>query len=1184
MQIFGYKCFQTCRKKLKFGRKHGGLAVYVHNALLSGISKVPLPGSETIILKLKKEYFKFSKDIMLSFSYCAPAGSSFLTRTQFDPFTDLEQKLTNVANDGDLICFGDYNARTGTKLDYLENEDNRDIPIPEDYLTDTVATYPRGNLDTVTNQYGDQLISLCRSVPLRICNGRKLGDILGSYTCYKWNGKSTVDYCLASPGAYTKIGSFQVNEFLPTLSDHCPISISLETDIHCNFQIVHNYNFVEKPRKIKWNKKIQNSFENVIQSSDSKTFLSNFVTNGIASDQNSIDTATQFLTDFLVNSAKMADDTLKVEYKGSKKNSQPNWKFRKKVKNKTQPKWHDDSCESLKKKIRHTSSLLKTYPNNSYLRGCLQSEHKKYKKLVKSKHKEYINKLFTDLDELHSSDPRGYMNLVKSLRDGSFDKKISDSSSFVSPDKWREHFSELLGPPVTHGLTENTMTSFVTENVDQFMSELDNPITRTEIIQEISGLDNNKATSFDMVSNEILKAGKLVIATPVLRLFNAILRSTLYPSNWKLDILSPLHKSGEKSDPNNFRGIAVSSCFGKLFNKILQRRLEKFCKSEKSISDLQGSGKAGSRTSDHLLIVRCLFDKYVKLQGRHLYTCFVDLRKAFDTVPRAKLFFTLLKDYSIGGNFLKIIQQIYTENQIFVKLSDGLLQPFYTTVGVKQGCVFSPILFNLFINKICGIFDKSCDPVQLNNDDINCLLWADDLLLVSKSPTGLQHSIDKMQTFYDSLGLEVNIKKTKIMVMNKSGRKLDKSFEFKLNGVALEITDQYQYLGLKLRPSGSMNLAVQELNDKASRAWYSISNIVFKNKRMEIDKIFGIFDSLVTPVATYGSPFWLPLIIPKKSFENQSKLFEYWETFKCEILNQKCARMALSVNKKTSRLAVLGELARYPLFLKSLSYCLNYRLSLFNRRSSNNLIDNVIKEMESMANLGHDSWLTRVGKIEKALKIPQNIFFNKSSGKRILSLLKGKFDRYFLDQINHIKIVGTDTRDHNKLSTYKTLKGSFTREPYLTLVRNRNQRSFLSRIRVGSHNLRIELGRHTRPVTPVEQRTCQFCSSESPPCHPASNRTSCPSPPTDTEFHFLMECPMFSAERTCFLGKIQSLNPNFATLNLAEKFQTILCPTTAKTAKLVNRFIKTMFEGRKKSEMGEINSTDPPLALGISET
>jgi hypothetical protein len=133
----------------------------------------------------------------------------------------------------------------------------------------------------------------------------------------------------------------------------------------------------------------------------------------------------------------------------------------------------------------------------------------------------------------------------------------------------------------------------------------------------------------------------------------------------------------------------------------------------------------------------------------------------------------LLKEYSIGGNFLKIIQEIYSKKQIFVKVSDGLLQPFYTSVSVKQGFVFSPILFDLFINNICNIFDKSCDPVQLNNVDINCLLWADDLLLISQTPSGLQKSIDKMKYFYDSMGLEVNIKKTKVMIMNKRGRTLD---------------------------------------------------------------------------------------------------------------------------------------------------------------------------------------------------------------------------------------------------------------------------------------------------------------------------------------------------------------------------------------------------------------------------
>ena len=899
LQIFGYKCFQSCRKKLKFGRKHGGLAVYVHSSVLPGVSKLPLAGSETIILKLKKDFFSFSNDIMLSFSYCAPVGSSYLTRTQFDPFADLELKLTNAGQEGDLICLGDFNARTGIDLDYLNDEDNSDIPLLEDnYVTDTMATYPRGNLDIVTNQYGEQLLSLCRSLPLRICNGRKLGDIMGDFTCYKWNGKSTVDYCLASPNIYPKIVSSQVHDLIPHLSDHCSISISISTDIQLSFTPTNNYNLLEKPKKLNWSKQIHQNFENVIQSGVAKNFLANFATNGIDPDQSSIDIATKLFTEFLINSAIEADNVKSIRYKCPQKSQTPNWKFKKRVKKLSKPKWYDASCEELKIRMRKTANLLKQFPKHPYLTRCLQTEQKQYKKLLKSKHKEFLNKMFCDLDQLHNQNPRGYMNLVKSMRDGSFDKKIPDSSSFVSPEDWRQHFTQLLGPDITPSPTDNDMTKFVAENFDKHKTELDIPISRSEIIEEISNLDNNKAISFDRISNEILKAGKLVIAKPLLNLFNPILSSTIYPTNWKLDILTPLHKSGDKSDPNNYRGLAVSSCLGKLFNKILQKRLDKYCQKNRLISDLQGSGKAGSRTCDHLLVVRCLFDKYVKHQGKYLYTCFVDIRKAFDTVSRVKLFYTLVNDYSIGGKFLAILQQIYSQNKIHIKLTDGLVQNFTTTVGVKQGCVFSPILFNLFINKICSIFDQTCDPAQLNNKDINCLLWADDLLLMSKTPRGLQNSINKMHQFYESMGLQVNIKKTKVMIFNKRGIKLNDRFEFYLGGDRLEITDEYQYLGIKLKPSCSFSLAVQELNDKASRAWFGISTLIFKNKRMQVDRIFSLFDSLVSPIATYGSPLWLPFIIPKKSLEKKSELVGFWETFKSETLNQKCSKMALSVKKQ----------------------------------------------------------------------------------------------------------------------------------------------------------------------------------------------------------------------------------------------------------------------------------------------
>ena len=272
-----------------------------------------------------------------------------MARTQFDPWAEL--KLTNVADQGDLVCLGDFNARTGTDLDYLSNEDNTNLPMTHDlYTTDTVATYPRGNKDTVTNQYGEQLIALCRSVPLRVCNGRKLGDIMGEYTCYKWNGQSVVDYCLASPGIYDKITSFTVHDFIPQLSDHCSVSLIISTDFSCHPQASNNMNLLEKPVKLNWSKKIEVNFENIIQSSDAQKFLTNFAQNGIKSDQNSIDIATEAFTDFLVNYATKADDEiLKIECKAVRKSPLPNWKFKRKPRKVKQPNWHDNSCEELKK-------------------------------------------------------------------------------------------------------------------------------------------------------------------------------------------------------------------------------------------------------------------------------------------------------------------------------------------------------------------------------------------------------------------------------------------------------------------------------------------------------------------------------------------------------------------------------------------------------------------------------------------------------------------------------------------------------------------------------------------------------------------------------------------------------------------------------------------------------------------
>ena len=100
-----------------------------------------------------------------------------------------------------------------------------------------------------------------------------------------------------------------------------------------------------------------------------------------------------------------------------------------------------------------------------------------------------------------------------------------------------------------------------------------------------------------------------------------------------------------------------------------------------------------------------------------------------------------------------------------VKTDKGLTCFFESTTGVKQGCNLSPNLFNIFVNDLPDTFDSTCDPVLFSESKENCLLYADDLLLMSNSENGLQQCLNKLQYYSNKWKLKVNLKKTKLLVL-----------------------------------------------------------------------------------------------------------------------------------------------------------------------------------------------------------------------------------------------------------------------------------------------------------------------------------------------------------------------------------------------------------------------------------
>ena len=199
--------------------------------------------------------------------------------------------------------------------------------------------------------------------------------------------------------------------------------------------------------------------------------------------------------------------------------------------------------------------------------------------------------------------------------------------------------------------------------------------------------------------------------------------------------------------------------------------------------------------SDHIFLLHTIIEKVVKKNKKRLFAVFIDFKKAYDTIDRDKLF-RRLQDIGINGPFLKNIKAMYETVSYKIKLKDGYLDPIKSNLGLKQGCPLSPMMFNLYIDDIKDIFDEQCNPVTVTDTKISHFLYADDLVLVSLSPEGLQRSLDKIFDYATTKSLTISIKKSKSMIFNTGGR-LIKS-KFYVNGEALEPVKSFCYLGSNL--------------------------------------------------------------------------------------------------------------------------------------------------------------------------------------------------------------------------------------------------------------------------------------------------------------------------------------------------------------------------------------------------
>lgn len=221
------------------------------------------------------------------------------------------------------------------------------------------------------------------------------------------------------------------------------------------------------------------------------------------------------------------------------------------------------------------------------------------------------------------------------------------------------------------------------------------------------------------------------------------------------------------------------------------------------------------RTSDHIYTQKHV---HQTKQGK-IFAVSLILKKAFDSVLHNGLFLKLLQS-GVGGKTYDIKKDIYNGNTCCVKINNKRTDYFTQSKGVRQGCNLSTTLFNIYMKELASALEKFCiHGLSLEGREIRCLLYADDLLLLSSHKEGLHHSLSILEEFSTSWALSINMQKSKIMIFSKKKLADKKRYTFKIRGTTLDHFTSYSYLGVTISASEHFSQALKDLTAKACRAF-----------------------------------------------------------------------------------------------------------------------------------------------------------------------------------------------------------------------------------------------------------------------------------------------------------------------------------------------------------------------------
>ena len=379
-------------------------------------------------------------------------------------------------------------------------------------------------------------------------------------------------------------------------------------------------------------------------------------------------------------------------------------------------------------------------------------------------------------------------------------------------------------------------------------------ISQDDVKRAISEFKTNKSPGIDSITSTYALKIKDIIAHPLQLMFNRSLEVNEVPLDWKRANVTPIFKKGNKCLVENYRPISLTVIFGKVMEKILKKKIEKFASENNIIKNTQHGFTKGRSCLTNLLISQHSIGNMMD-EGKAVDVIYLDFQKAFDKVPHVQLM-KKIRNFGIHEKIRNWIKNWLTGREQRVVINGTSSDWVAVTSGVPQGSILGPLLFTLFIddidNGIKNLILKSADDTKM---------WGS--VSSEENIVKMHEDLEKLSNWSKENKMPFNVSKCKVIHIGKKNPREVHT----LNGQNVADVKEEKDLGIMATSTFKPSLNCDKVSKSANKVVGLIRrNVVNKSS----EGMLTLYKTLIRPILDYCIPAWRPYF--KRDIENLEKV------------------------------------------------------------------------------------------------------------------------------------------------------------------------------------------------------------------------------------------------------------------------------------------------------------------------